>query len=358
MFVATKHDIANHRDAQFRHLYMSPLTQIWRNILHCWLWALCFFMIGSIHVSAQSKRPSYICAEGLKPTTVRKVSCRKIWKACPQGSIVWHPSCVSKCDSTYLAKCQDLRRKQKAKCPVDPSSTSSSQSCPEQAKQWRERCGTLAKNAEQVCQKQANIQICRDKFDVMREQCETSTKKREQSCRTAHQQRVRICESLIAAERTKYDKICKQHFEICLHECKPVNWPCRKNCFASRHKCLKDSPAKHRDCRHIAARLHSECLIKNAKQQHICIHKAETKMYRCMRQIQIKHTVCSIKVGKRYDHCVAKSSDLQLQCWFRQMDQEYLCSGQAHNDCLQTMKPKFTICRQACTTCQVATPHN
>lgn len=299
----------------------------------------------------QAKPSSFSCTGRLRPTRSRRVTCRtKPWTACPTGAVVLHPGCQAACRQRWVQPCVRIQARQRRRCRRKPKDVLF---CPDLAKRWRRRCVTVSQAAQEVCKRRADVTPCRETFETARERCGKAQKKDSGACLRTFRKRQKACRRLVRAWRLRREKACKTVFAKCLRRCVPMRWPCRKRCFARRHRCLQKGRERVWRCRETASRLQGECDIQADQAQTRCTQKAESTMYACMQKLRRKRLVCLLRVGKRYTECVHKAHGVQLQCWFRKMGREHLCSGAALRECRTDQKRKLPRCLRRCPRCRV-----
>ncbi len=336
----------------FKQVRVCQKPRIFRyNRFNVWGWCLLWVCLAwsGLEQEPLALAESYQCTGRLRRTRARRISCRKTsWQSCRAGSVIYHPGCALACRQ----KCKTLRAKQRKSCQGE---VKRAPLCSRLAKRWRQRCAEISRKAQQICHRKADVLPCRDTFHQWRKDCTTKQKTYSKRCRVTHKRRLRSCSRLKRALRLRQERICKRAFERCRKRCVPMRWPCRKRCFFRRHRCVKIGRRKVSLCRQVAMRLLGECEIKADQKQTLCTQKGENKMYACMRRLRRKRIVCMIGVGKRYTQCIQKSGDIQLQCWFRKMGREYLCSGTALQDCQNDLRQTVPRCLRQCPRCRVST---
>ena len=295
----------------------------------------------------------YVCREGLSPTK-KPVNCLKAdWQSCPAGSVVYHPSCMRACQKKILARCYKIKRKQETQCQNYTQELSAGQDCPQLAKERREHCAKLSKMAQKECLRRSDPEPCDNIFSQREALCREKKARRSDLCLSQKDKRMEACKRMEFQRQKKNTQICQKQFKICLRSCVPMRWPCRKRCFARRHRCIQKGREKPLKCRQTAAQLYNNCEIANDSKNIQCIRKAEDQKYRCLQTLRKKRVLCLIRVGERYNRCVWKTQDFQLQCWFRQMDRKYLCTGKAYKDCKERVEGKLLRCYRRCPRCKV-----
>lgn len=324
-----------------------------------------FLLVGLVSFDATSASSgAYVCKGQLQSTTAKNVTCRRALKRCKVGSIVWQPVCSRSCVRKAYRRCARIKAKKKRVC-VPPKPTPRTDgapagkpkqplSCPQQAVERRNRCRTLSEGAQGKCRQKARTAPCRQIFATARSSCDDLRQTRLVACRKSHNKRLHQCRRFGKKLGATKNRICKRKFALCIANCLPGRWPCRKRCFLKRHRCFtsrRDTPSS---CRSTSSRLLSECELKVEQRQTRCIANGERKMYSCMQRLSRKRVLCMIGVGRQYRKCIGSVQDQQLFCWFKQMDRSYLCSGRAYRHCRADLSVTIASCRTKCPLCKLA----
>ena len=322
---------------------------------------------------AESQKDSFVCKGNTKAST-DNVTCKQqladdlqqSWRfeKCKAGAIIWQPTCALSCFRKY--QCTTGRCYVQKACDWRSCSPEAA-SCRGQLYQKQRACDARIGARRAACRrrKHRGVLNCRTSYHQLHQACKIKRAGKRPLCQKAYKDRLAMCHRYQKGGNSAAVRRCQLGFRRCMDN-RSVgaigslrcgdHWPCQKNCYAERGRCMKMHHSEIGRCFNTAERLRTECAIKWDKVQTICIQTAVRTLYACTEPYAKELVRCMNQKNNVWRSCNRGAVAENVTCWVTAMDKSSECARDRYDKCEEGLVDKYKECLDACPKCEIKPP--